>query len=427
MDFSMKEDPQKTAVEPLCRTVTKCRMCKSSRLAIYLDLGHTPPADQFRTKEELDFPEVWYPLRVLLCEECGLSQLSHVVDPRVLYQHDYPYESSTTATGKKHWDRFAEAVCTRLSLPKESLIVDVGSNVGILLASFRDHGMNIVGIDPASNIAKIANENGILTYSEFFGHDIARTVKEKHGEASVVVGTNVFAHIDDLDVMMEATLGLLAPRGVFIFESPYFQPLVDHLEYDTIYHEHLSYLSFAPVVRFASNFGLEVFAVEESEIHGGAFRVYMARKGERNIDASVEALLARETESRLNELGTLKAFAGRVAENRKALTSLIGKLRSEGKEIVALSAPAKGMTLLNYCGVTNAHLSFATEKSKLKIGRYTPGGHIPVVSDDELLSKSPDYALLLAWNFAPEIMANNFEFQKRGGKFIIPIPEPRIV
>lgn len=427
MDIPTKEDPQKIAVEPLCRTVTQCRMCKSSRLTTYLDLGHTPPADQFRTKDELDLPEVWYPLRVLLCEECGLSQLSHVVDPRVLYQHDYPYESSTTATGKKHWDAFAEAVCIRLALPKESLVVDVGSNVGILLASFREHGMNIVGIDPASNIAKIANENGILTYDEFFGHEIAETVKEKHGQATVVVGTNVFAHIDDLDAMMEATLELLAPQGVFIFESPYLQPLVDHLEYDTVYHEHLSYLSFAPVVRFAGNFGLEVFAVEESEIHGGAFRVYMARKGEREIDSSVGLLLARETGTRLNELGTLKAFAVRVEENRKAVTSLIGKLRAEGKEIVALSAPAKGMTLLNYCGITNAHLSFATEKSKLKIGRYTPGGHIPVVSDEELLSKSPDYAILLAWNFAPEIMANNSEFQKRGGKFIIPIPEPRIV
>ncbi len=420
-------DIQRSLTEGLCRSLTLCRMCKSSSLTMYLDLGHTPPADQFRTKEELDLPEIWYPLQVLLCEECGLSQLSHVVDPRVLYQHDYPYESSTTATGKMHWDDFAKKVSERLALPADSLVVDVGSNVGTLLQSFGVLGMRMIGVDPAPNIAHIANEAGVTTYNDFYGVSVAERIKAEHGQAAVIVGANVFAHIDNLDAVMEASLTLLAPGGAFIFESPYFGNLVDHMEYDTIYHEHLSYLSLAPVVRFASRFGLEVFAVEESEIHGGAFRVYMARNGEHPIDLSVQAFLTRETEMHLNELTTLKAFANRVVENKKALIGLIEKLRAQGKDIVAVSAPAKGMTLLNYCGITSAHLSFATEKSQLKIGRYTPGGHIPIVPDSELISRSPDYALLLAWNFAPEIMKNNSAFRERGGKFIIPIPEPHII
>lgn len=422
----MTNDVQREAIEPLSKKATSCRMCHGERLSEYLDLGNHPPSDQFRTKEELDLPEVRYPLRVLLCEECGLSQLSHIVDPRVLYQHDYPYESSTTKTGKRHWDAFARAVIDRLALPEGSLVVDVGSNVGTLLDSFRALGMKVAGVDPAPNMAAKANENGIPTVCDFYGPAAARAVREQHGRAAVIVGTNVFAHIDDLDAVIEANRELLADGGVFVFESPHFGPLVAHLEYDTIYHEHLSYLSLAPTVRFAERFGLEVFAVEESDIHGGSFRAYLGEKGARPVDASVPALLARENEEGLHDPATLRAFAERVALNREALRSLVEKLLAEGKSIVAVSAPAKGMTLLNYCGFGTRELRFVTEKAAIKIGRYTPGGYIPIVPDEKLLEEKPDYGLLLAWNFAKEIMENNRAFTDAGGKFIIPVPEPRI-
>jgi len=420
------KDTQRELTAPLSREVAVCRMCKSDTLLQYLDLGHTPPADQFRKNEELSLPEIKYPLRVLLCTTCGLSQLSHVVDPRVLYQYDYPYESATTATGRKHWQSFATAVCNRLGLKKGDLVIDVGSNDGTLLSFYKEQGMNVVGVDPAANIAVIANERGIKTYPAFYDSAVAKKILAKHGKAMVIVGTNVFAHIDDLDEVFKASKLLLAPKGVFIFESPHFGTLVKNLEYDTIYHEHLSYLSLTPVVQFVKKFGMEVFAVEESEIHGGSFRVYIGRKGKYAIDKSVPTMLAKEKKDKLHDLKTLVAFSKRVAENRHILMTLIEKLLHQGKRIAVVSTPAKGMTLLNYAGLTNRHIAFATEKARLKIGRYTPGGHIPIRSDEALLTEQVDYALLLAWNFAKEIIANNEAFQKKGGKFIIPIPTPII-
>jgi 2-polyprenyl-3-methyl-5-hydroxy-6-metoxy-1,4-benzoquinol methylase len=426
MSLSMR-DLQREALEPLCRPLTRCRMCKSEALEAYLDLGQTPPADQFRTKEELDIPEVSYPLRVAVCRECGLSQLTHVVDPRVLYQFDYPYESSTTKTGKAHWDEFARAVIARLGLTSGSLVVDIGSNVGTLLESFRSERMEVAGIDPAPNIVAIANEQGVPTICDFFSKESAQNVEDVHGKASAIVGTNVFAHIDDLDTVFEAAKQLLTPDGVFIFESPYFGNLVEHLEYDTIYHEHLSYLSLAPVAAFVRSFGMEAFAVEKTDIHGGSFRVYIGKEGGHAIDPSVTELLASEKKTKLNDVENLRAFAARVSKNREDLMTLIEGLVSEGKKIAVVSTPAKGMTLLNYCGISTRHAAFATEKARLKIGRFTPGGRIPIVPDEVLISEGADYALLLAWNFATEIMANNQAFSAQGGKFIIPIPTPRIV
>lgn len=425
------KDIQAEAVKNLCSKVSHCRMCKSPALVEYLDLGLTSPADQFRPTDRLDLPEVFYPLKVLVCQNCGLSQLSHVVDPRVLFQYDYPYESSTTKTGKKHWDSFASDVVKRLGLKVGDLVVDVGSNVGTLLESFRSLGMKVYGVDPAPNIAATAVTNGVPTICDFFSLASAEEIVQAAGKAKAIVGTNVFAHIDDLDEVMEVAEYLLDVDGVFIFESPYFKNLVNNLEYDTIYHEHLSYLSIKPLIPFFGRFGLEPFAVEESVIHGGSIRVYVGRKNLRPVDESVTRLLVEELKTELHDLETLKKFAARVQKNRNQLISLIENLIRQNKTIVAVSAPAKGMTLIHYCGLTNRHLKYISEKSPLKIGRFAPGGHaggyIPVVEDDRLIKDRPDYALLLAWNFASEIMSNLKEFSDQGGKFIIPIPEPKIV
>ena len=427
-----QKDIQAEALKDLYRVATVCRMCKSLNLFLYLDLGFTPHADQFRTALELDIPEIFYPLRVLMCENCGLSQLSHVVNPKVLYQFDYPYEQSMTRTGQAHWDSFAEYVVDNLKLKKNDVVVDIGSNVGTLLESFKKLGMKTIGIDPAPNIVEIANkEHGIKTICDFFGMKSAKKVKKLVGPAKVIVGTNVFAHIDDLDEVMRAVKFMLKKNGVFIFESPYFKYLVESLEYDTIYHEHLSYLSVKPLVPFFAKFGMEVFMIQETHIHGGSFRVFVAMIGSRLIDASVPKFLRAEKKSKLHEKETMLQFAEQVRRNRDELMTVIEKLLHQGKKVAAVSAPAKGMTLLNYIGISNRHIRLISEKARLKIGRFAPGGHggghIPVVSDDDLVKEGVDYALLLAWNFSKEIIDNLKDFSNKGGKFIIPIPSPRIV
>jgi SAM-dependent methyltransferase len=402
-------------------------MCGSTELHRFLDLGFTPPADQFRRKDQLREPDVYYPLQVMVCDGCGLAQLSHVVSPEVLYRNDYPYESSTTRTGQAHWMEFATSATKRLGLGADDLAVDIGSNVGVLLGAFRANGLKVQGVDPAANIVMLAQANGIDTICDFFNEDTARTIVASKQQASVITATNVFAHVDDLDAFMRSILLLLNENGAFIFEAPYFVNLLKQNEYDTIYHEHLSYLSVKPLVGFFRKHGMEVFDIEERDIHGGSFRVYVGRQGKRPVSGVVAGMVQAEEDMGIYRHDKLAEFAAAVRRNKDELTWLLHSLKHQGKRIAAVSAPAKGMTLLNYCGLDADLLDFVTEKSKLKIGRYTPGAHIPVVSDDELLNQQPDYALLLAWNFAEEIMKNLHEYRKRGGKFIIPIPFPRIV
>jgi len=404
-----------------------CRMCRGSDLTKFLDLGCTPPADQFKREEQLLEPDIYYPLDVFICNHCGLAQLGHIVSPEILYRNDYPYESSTTKAGQKHFFKFAQSVTERLQLGANDLAVDIGSNVGVLLSGFKEAGVRVLGVDPAANIVRIAEKRGIETINEFFNLPTAQMIVREKGKASVITGTNVFAHVDDLHAFMHAVELLLNEKGVFIFEAPHFMHLIESLEYDTIYHEHLSYLSLTPLIPFFKQFGMEVFDVEQVDIHGGSFRVFISRLNQREIMPAVSEMLDAEKQMNLHSLSVLQDFANRVEKNRNDITWLLASLRHEGKSVVGVSAPAKGMTLLNYCGLGRHYLDFVTEKSQLKIGRFTPGTRIPIFSDDALLERQPDYALLLAWNFADEIMDNLKEYRKAGGKFIIPIPSPRIV
>jgi len=404
-----------------------CRLCSSSNLHKFLDLGFTPPADAFLRKEQLREPETYYPLEVMLCRNCGFIQLSHIVSPEVLYRHDYPYESSMTRSGQLHWNEFAHTVTQRFSLGSNDLVVDIGSNVGVLLGAFRDNGTRILGVDPASNIVRIAEKNGIETINEFFDRDIAQRIVQEKGKVSVITATNVFAHVNDLHSFMEAAAAALTDRGVLIIEAPYVVNLVRQLEYDTIYHEHLSYLSVKPLVPFFATFGMEIFDIEERDIHGGSFRLYVARTGQQQVSPVVGEMMEVEERMGIYRPEVLREFATAVAQNRQSLLWMLRSLKHAGNSIAAVSAPAKGMTLLNYCRIGTETLDFITEKSTLKIGRFTPGTHIPVYSDAMLLEQMPSHALLLAWNFADEIMANLAEYRQRGGKFIIPIPTPRIV
>jgi SAM-dependent methyltransferase len=365
-------------------------------------------------------------LRLCRCGDCGFFQLDHVVSPELLYQNDYPYESSITHTGLLHWRGMAERIVNRFGLGPEDLAVDIGSNVGVLLRAFQERGLRVHGVDPAPNIVEIAKSNGIDTECAFFGMSAVERILSAKGKARVVTGTNVFAHVDDLDGLVRAVRELLSDDGLFVIEAPHACTLLQHLAYDTIYHEHLSYISLTPLIAFFARHDMSVVEVEELPIHGGSLRIYVG-KGRQTPSANVTALLARESVELAPDGELVTGFAGRVEANRMQLSWLLHSLKHEGKRLAAVSAPAKGMTLLNYVGIGRNLLDFVTEKSTLKIGRFTPGGHLPVVPDSALHEQRPDYALLLAWNFAEEIMKNLDGYRQRGGRFIVPIPEPRIV
>jgi len=405
-----------------------CRICCGNNLMRFLDLGFTPLADAFLTASQLGEPEIYYPLDVYLCDDCSLVQLGYVVPPEILFQRDYPYVSSTTQTGRDHFHSFAIDAFSRFDIQPDDLVVDIGSNVGVLLQGFKNRGVkNVLGIEPAANICQIARNNGIDTINEFFSEKVADKIAGTRKTAKIVTGTNVIAHIDNHHALARAVKKLLAPKGVFIFEAPYFVNLLANLEYDTIYHEHLSYLSVKPLKHLFDSFGMEIFDALEVSIHGGSLRYFVADKGDYPVADNVSRLLRLESEGKTYDTKTLSEFARMVQKNREELTWLLHSLKKAGKRIAGVSAPAKGMTLLNYCKIGTETLDFITEKASLKIGKFTPGIHIPVLPDSELTKQKPDYALLLAWNFADEIMKNMEDYHRAGGKFIIPIPKPAII
>jgi hypothetical protein len=407
---------------------TTCRLCSSNNLYKFLDLGLQPPSDQFLDKKKADNDTIFYPLSVNTCKTCGFKQLTHVVDPKILYQQDYPYESSLTQSGLDHFYEFALSVKNQFKLNSDDLVIDIGSNVGVLLNSFKSLGTKVLGVDPAKNICKIANKRGINTLNSFFDSDICDLIKKKHGKAKVITGTNVFAHIDNLSELFKNVKKILDKKdGIFIIEVPHFLNLLKDLEYDTIYHEHLSYITIQPLIKFLKKKNLKIFRVEKKDIHGGSIRIFISYMNSFKTDKSVNIILKQEKKADLNSLEVLNNFSENVKKNRFNLITLMSKLKLKKKKIIALSTPAKGMTLLNYCKLDKDFISFATEKSKLKIGKFTPGGNIPIYDDIKILREKPDYAIILAWNFAKEIISNNKLFLKSGGKFIIPIPNVKII
>lgn len=405
-----------------------CRLCEQPLMEdVILDLGHQPPSDEFIRPEMLSEPHIRYPLQLVSCPSCGHLQLSYHVDPSVLYQCDYPYEQSTTETGRRHYHAMASSLADRLGAAEGSLAVDIGSNVGVLLEGFALKGMRVLGVDPAQNMAQKANDRGIPTIADFFSSAIARRIREEHGPVYIVTGTNVFAHLHYPGDAVDGIRDMLDERGALVFESPHALDMVKDLEYDTIYHEHLGYMSVKPVQKFFAKHGMELFDLEKTSIHGGSLRYFAGLPGAHPISPIVETILQEEEANGLYDRVAMGDFARRVSEHRRELMDLLFQLRSQGKRIVGVSAPAKGSTLLNYCHLHPGIMEYITEKAEIKVGRLTPGSHIPVVSDAKLLEDQPDYALILAWNFSEEIMRNLQAYHDRGGRFIIPIPKPRIV
>lgn len=405
-----------------------CRLCKSKSLFTFLDLGNQPHSDEFKKKKELNQETVFFPLQLCSCNKCGFKQLSYVVSPKKLYQNNYPYDSSNTEIGRKHFNELANTICKQFNLKTKDLVVDVGSNVGILLKGFKKNGCKVLGIEPAKNICKIANKQKIKTINSFFDKKTVNQIVKRYSRAKVITATNVFAHVDNLDQFVDNVKNLIDKnKGIFIIEAPYFLDLYKNLEYDTIYHEHLSYLSIEPLKKFFNKKGLEIIDVMKKSIHGGSIRLIISIKGNYLIKNGVINFIKNERKMKLNNKYNLIKFSERVKNNRFQLVKKLEKLKSQRKKIALLSAPAKGMTLINYAKIDKDIVDFATEKSKIKIGLYTPGGNIPVLKDKELVTKKIDYAVLLAWNFSREIIKNNLSFLKKGGKFIIPIPKIKII
>lgn len=402
-------------------------MCKSSKLKEFLDLGNIPLVDRFLTRSELYKKEMFYPLKVCICITCGLAQLSYVVPARVMYNSNYAYESSITKHRTKIYFKMANDICRKFKLKPDSLIVDVGSNVGLLLKGFKQQRMRVLGIEPSSNVARIAKRNGIETINDFFSKKTVLNTLKREGNAAVVTATNVFAHIHNLDSFMTLCKKLLSDEGIFVFQVPYFLHLLENNEYDTIYHEHVSYISVKPLVKFFKKFDMELFDINEVDIDGGALRCYVGKKGLRPISNKIQKFIRLEKRMGIHSLRRLREFGRGVQTQRKLLLRMLFMLKNENNRIVGISAPAKGNVLLNYCKIDNEFLDYVTEKSELKIGKYTPGTHIKVLPDDFLTKDKPDYGLILAWNFSSEIIKNLKKFRKGGGKFIIPIPYPKIV
>jgi len=405
-----------------------CRLCHGTNLETFLDFGMHPHSDGFVRAEKLSEPEPVYPLAVNLCTGCGQVQISYIVKPEILYgSDDYLYDGAITETGRKHFRQMAKDIVQEFSVAPGSLAVDIGSNVGLLLATFREEGMVIQGVDPTPRMTKIAIENGLDTITECFSANVARRIVAEKGRASIVTGTNVIAHIDDVDDLMEGIDMLLTENGVFVFEAPHLLHLIEKRAFDTIYHQHLSYFSVKPIAAFAARFDMELFDVKEADIHGGSIRFCIGRTGAHAVQPAIARLVDRETKAELHSLKRMQQFTRDVHTLRHQLITMLQNLKDEGKRLAGIGAPAKGSTLLNFCGLNSSILEYVTEKNTLKVGRFTPGTHIEIVNDDELLRRKPNFALILPWNFAPEIKKNLSAYTAQGGQFILPLPIPKIL
>ncbi len=403
-----------------------CLVCRSNRVELFLDLGSTTLANKFLARDELGGKEPAYPLRVGFCQDCGHVQLLDAVPPTAMFD-DYLYISSASDTLKGHLTGLADTVVERRKLPKGSFVVDIGSNDGTLLSGYKRHGMKMLGVDPAANLAERARAIGVETLTAYFGPETARKVRETHGVAAAITATNVFPHLPDLPGLVKGLDVLLAEDGLFVLEAHYLQDLLDAVAFDTVYHEHCSYWALGPMTRLFGDHGFEIVDVERLPIHHGQLRAWVGRRGRHKVNPRVEALLADERAKGIDKIETYRAFAQRALALKTELNRVVDKLLAERKTIAAYGAPAKGNTLLTFLGLGPDRISYIADRSPLKQGRYTPGTHIPVVPPERLLADQPDYALLLAWNFADEIMAQQAEYRRRGGRFIVPVPEVRVL
>jgi hypothetical protein len=401
----------------------RCRICNNKNLKEFLSLGRSPLANKILAKEDLLSKEPTFPLELCFCAACGLVQLRHVVPPELMFR-EYPYVSSTTETFKEHFAKMAADVARISEARPGDLVVDIGSNDGLLLKSFQQMGMRVVGVEPASNIASLAIRDGIETVNDFFSEEVVKKIVQGKGKADIVTATNVFTHIDDIHAFARLVKDLMKRDGILVLEVYYLLSILENISFDMVYHEHLSYFTASTLDKFFRLMGMTVFRIEKVGSHGGSLRAYVQIQGGRfKVEESVGDFLATEVKAGMLEFQTYENFAKKIMKVRSDMLSFLDKAMAEGKRVVGYGAPAKATTLLCFCGVGPDKISYIVDENPLKQGKYIPGVHIPVVPPQILDRDVPDYVLILAWNFVDEILRKTQRFRSKETRFFIPIPK----
>jgi SAM-dependent methyltransferase len=404
-------------------TGTGCRLCGTPLRRTFVDLGLSPLCETYPGPDELDQMEPFHPLRVYVCEECLLVQLREYVSPVEIFR-EYPYFSSYSTSWLEHARRFAERTANELALGEESLVVELASNDGYLLQYFRERGVPVLGIEPARNVARAAREKGIDTIDEFFGRALGVRLAEEGRQADLVVANNVLAHVPDIHDFVGGVKAILAPGGRVTMEFPHLLRMVEGNQFDTIYHEHFSYLSLLVTERLFDEHDLRIFHVEELPTHGGSLRIHAAHRD--RASAGTEGLRRvreAEREAGMHELPFYDRFEEGVRRAKNALLRFLIEARESGKRVVGYGAPGKGNTLLNYCGVRTDYLDFTVDRNPVKQGRYLPGTRIPIHPPERIDEVRPEYILILPWNLEEEIVAQLAHVREWGARFAVPIPE----
>lgn len=405
-----------------------CRFCHSPLKHSFADLGTSPLSNAFLAAENLARGEVHYPLHAFVCDACLLVQLDEFESPQQIFG-DYAYFSSYSSSWLAHAKAYTDLMQSRFGLGAGSLVVELASNDGYLLQYFREKGVPVLGVEPAANVARVAVEKGIPSLVKFFGVETAREMSAAGQQADLLLGNNVLAHVPDLNDFVAGMKILLKPDGVITMEFPHLMQLIRHNQFDTIYHEHFSYFSLYTVERVFAAHGLQLFDVEALPTHGGSLRIY-ARHQEHADAVATERLLklrAAEREAGLESMETYTDFCEKVRETKRKLLEFLIAAKREGKSVVGYGAPAKGNTLLNYCGIRTDFLDYTVDLSPHKQGRFLPGTRIPIHAPDKILETRPDYVLILPWNIQDEIMQQMAYIRVWGGRFVVPIPEPRVL
>ncbi len=402
----------------------KCRICKSENLQMILDLGNQPPANSLINETQLDIPEPKFPLRLFWCSDCFFVQLLDIVSKEHLFKH-YLYMTSASKPIVTHFVKYAKDTYNEFLKEQDNpLVVEIGSNDGSLLTEFKKLGATIIGVEPASNLAKLANDLDITTMNDFFSSNIAKKIV-KTKNASMVIANNVIGHVENLDDLMVGIKILIGENGVFIFEVPYLVDLIKKLEFDTIYHEHLSYFSILPLLNLVNCFGLEIFDIRKQTVHGGTLRIFVSKKNNFKVKKSVENFIQLEYELGLDKIEIYRKFSEEIKNLKNKISDILKNLKKENKFLFGYGASAKGNVLLNYCNIDKNILNYIIDTTPIKQEKFTPGTHIPIFSPEKIIGKGDgDIALLLAWNYESQILEKEKSFRSKGGKFLIPIPTP---
>ena len=418
--MTLHEPLPRPALRPSART--SCRACGSRALHLFLPMGDHPPANMFVHPDRAGAAEAAFPLNAQACTDCGLIQVADQLPPD--FFSDYLYVPSLARTMHGHFDGLAERL---VSLAGDGLIVDVGCNDGLLLGFATARGARTLGVDPAANLAPMARERGVEVETCLFHAESAARLRRERGQAAVIVTTNTFNHIDDLDGFMAGVTTLLAPEGCFVIEVPWSLRIVETNQFDNIYHEHMSELSLLSIARLAERSGMEVSEAELVDVHGGSLRVVLRRPGVAAPQPGVARMLAAERAAGLTDAATYDAFAARVDAIGRELREMLAGIRAAGGTVAGYGAPAKGNTLLNYVRIGPETLDFLVDRNPLKQGLLSPGMKIPVLPPEAVFDRRPDYLLVLAWNFFDEIRAQMAGFEAQGGRWIVPLPRPAIL